>query len=409
MKRVFLILGIVVAAAVIGLIVYSAMTEDALEVTTRKIERKKIVQTVQATGKVEPVEKVEISAYVSAEITRLPVKEGDHVKKGDLLVALDSTRYAASRDQFAAMQSAAKAQVEQMRASLDQSRRTYKRTEQLAAQDLVSSEELERARTAVEVQEAQLAAARDQVRQAAANLRVAGDELSKSVLRSPIDGMIIALNKKVGEIVLGSQFTRDIIMTVADMSAMETVVEVDENDVPNVSLGQEARIEIDALPAREFTGKVVEIATSAKVAMLGTQEETTNFDVTIRLDEGEGFADIRPGMSATANIVTDTEEDALAAPIQCVTMRDPDAPEDKPLSQIRASDLEDVVFRVSEQRAKVLPVKTGISSEFDIVLTGAGIAEGDELICGPYKTLNRELKNNDLVEIQEEQDEDEEG
>jgi len=399
-KWIFLIIGVVVLAAVAGLITYSALSEKPVIVNTQKVEKKTVVQTVQASGKIEPVQKVEISAYVSAEIVDLPVKEGQVVKKGDLLCVLDSTRYRAGRDQILAARNAAASQAQLALANLDQAQRTYDRTIQLAKQDLVSHEEMELTETKLDVAKAAYDSAKNQVEQSAANLRVAGDDLEKTVLRSPLDGIIISLPKENGEIVMGSTFTRDTIMTVADMSTLQTVVEVDENDVRDVRLGQESEISVDAFPKEKFHGIVTEIANSAKVKGIGTQEETTSFDVTITLT-GD-VSQIRPGMSSTAHITTATHEDVLAVPLQCLTMRDPDADPKKPISMVRADKLKEVVYKVADKRARMMPVKTGVSSEFDMEIEGDGVQEGLEIVCGPYKTLNKELKEKDLLKVTEE-------
>ncbi|MCC6160377.1 MAG: efflux RND transporter periplasmic adaptor subunit [Deltaproteobacteria bacterium] len=397
-KILWIVLGLVVAG-IVALIVVSAVSEPKVSVNTKKVERKDIVQTVSASGKIQPVVKVDLSAYVSGEITRIPVIEGQAVKRGELLVELDSTRYQASRDQLSAAKRAAESQVALARANLDQSERDLKRLEQLATKDLVSATELERARTTLQVQEATMRTAEDQARQAGAGLRQAGDDLRKTTLTSPLDGVVIALNKKVGEIAIGSQFTRDVIMTVADVSAMEVKVEVDENDVPAIQLGQTAEVEVDAFPDRKFKGEVTMIGHSAKTTALGTQEETTNFDVTVTIRDDVSL--LRSGMSATANVVTDTRTGALAVPIQCVTMRDPTADPKKPVGQVQADKLKDVAYKVEDGRSKMTVIETGISSEFDIEIK-TGLDEGAELVCGPYKTLNKDLKEGDLLEIGEE-------
>ncbi|MCB1154983.1 biotin/lipoyl-binding protein, partial [bacterium] len=194
-KTVVVVILVVLGLAVGGLIAYQATREDTVKVTVDTIQRKDLVQTVTATGKVEPIVQVEISAYVSAEIVRLAVEEGEQVKKGALLVVLDSKRYRANRDQLAAAKTAAESQVQLARANLEQAKREYKRVDELHLKGLVSDQELEAAGTAVDVQEATLKASADQVDQAQASLRSAGDDLDKTILRSPIAGTVIAMNK----------------------------------------------------------------------------------------------------------------------------------------------------------------------------------------------------------------------
>ena len=398
-KIIFWLVVALLVFGVGGVVIKGAMAEKKVVVYTRPVERKTIVQAVSASGKIQPVVQVEMSAYVSAEITQLPVKDGQRVKKGDLLVELDSTRYRATRDGYVASVTAAQSQLKLAKVNLEQAKRDYERMENLHKQGLVSKSDLETALTKLEVQETMVRSAQDEIRRAGAQLRLAGDDVSKTVLNSPIDGVIIALNKEVGEMVVGSGFTRDVIMTVADLSTMEIEVEVDENDVPDVKIGQVATVTIDAFPKQKFEGKVTAIANSAKVTALGTQEETTSFNVKIRLSGDLGS--LRPGMSGTAEIVTATKKDVLAVPIQCLTMRDPDADPKKPVSMLRADLLKEVVFTSNAGRAAMLQVTTGISSDFDMEVEGA-LEPGTELICGPFKVLNKELKVGDLLEVEDE-------
>jgi HlyD family secretion protein len=392
----------VVALLVLGVgaaIVKSALAEKKVTVYTRPVERKTIVQAVSASGKIQPVVKVEISAYVSAEITNLPVQEGQRVKQGDLLVELDSMRYQATRDGYGAAVTAAQSQLKLAQINLDQAKRDHDRVENLHRQGLASKADIETAKTKVDAQAAVVRSASDDVRRASAQLRLAGDDVSKTVLRSPIDGVIIALNKEAGEMVVGSGFTRDVIMTVADLTSMEVRVEVDENDVPHVKLGQKAKVTVDAFSKDAFEGEVTSIANSAKVKAQGTQEETTSFEVAIRLTKPP--AGVRPGMSATAEIVTATKTDVLSAPIQCLTMRDPNAEAKTPVALMRADSLKEVLFTVDEGRASMVTVKTGISSDFDVEVEGA-VEPGAQLVCGPFKVLNKELEAGVLLEVKDE-------
>lgn len=389
----------IVLLGVGGIIAKAATAEKRVTVYTRPLEKKTIVQAVSASGKIQPVVQVQISAYVSAEITKLPVQEGQRVEKGDLLVELDSMRYRATRDGYAAAVTAARSGLELAKVNLEQAKRDHERIQNLFQQGLVSKAEVETAKTQMQAQHARVQSARDEVSRASAQLRLAGDDVDKTVLTAPIDGVIIALEKEAGEMVVGSGFTRDVIMTLADLSAMEVQVEVDENDVPDVKLGQTAKVLVDAFPKKEFEGKVTAIANSATVSAIGTQEETTTFDVTIRLTSKlEG---VRPGMSATAEIITATREDVLAVPIQCLTMRDPKADPKTPVGMMRADQLEEVLFYVEGGRAQFMPVKTGISSDFDMQIEAA-LEPGREVVCGPFKVLNKELKVGDLVDVKDE-------
>ena len=389
----------VVLAGIVGGVAKSVTAEKKATVYARPVERKSIVQVESASGKVQPVVKVEVSAYVSAEITQLPVKEGQRVKAGELLVELDSTRYKATRDGQRANVTSAQSQLKLARANLDQARREFERIQSLHAQGLVSKAEVEIAQTKLDVQQAVVRSTGEDVQRASAQLRLAGDDVAKTVLKSPIDGVIIVLNKEVGEMVVGSGFTRDVIMKVADLSAMEVLVEVDENDVPHVKLGQRAIVIVDAFPKEKLEGTVTAIANSAKVKGAGSQEETTNFEVSIRLTAP--LEDIRPGMSATAEIVTATKDDVLSVPIQCLTMRDPNADPSYSVSMMRHDQLKEVVFTVVDSRAVLVPVQTGISSDFDMEVMGE-LEPGTQVVCGPFNVLNKDIKPGGLLNVKDE-------
>jgi HlyD family secretion protein len=387
----------------IGMGVYHMIYGTPISVQVDSVLKKELVQKVSAPGKVQPVEEVSISAYVSAEITKLFVAEGDEVKKGDILVELDSTRYRATLDQAKASLYSAKAQKRLAKARHQQTERLLVRTKELYEKELVGKQELEDAETALQINLASLEAASDGIGQAQAMLRLASDDVSKATLSAPITGKISRLEKEVGEIVMGSQLTRDIIMTVANLAEMEVVVEVDENDVVDISLKDEAEIEVDALPDDIFKGHVTKISISPKISRLGSQEETTNFEVTVLLDTEVGK--LRPGMNATANIVVEKQADALSLPIQCVTMRDVEmlraveAEEDVSTLRGRGKDaLKEVVFLYEGETVTFVEVKTGISSDTEIEMV-EGVEEGQQVVCGPYKILHKELTNNQWVEV----------
>jgi len=377
-------------------------------IQTGKVKKGKLTQVVSASGKVNPAVEVEISANIAGEIIKLNVREGEDVQKDQILVLLDNKRYSASTDQAMAMLRSTEANIRQAAARLEMAERTLKRQEELYKQKLISKETLEAALTERDVAKAGLDAMRDAEKQAQAGLHLTSDELSKTIIRSPMDGKVTRLDKEEGEIAMGSQFTRDVIMVISDPSRIEATVDVDEADVVEVALGDPATVEVDALPNRKFDGKVIEIAGSATTKMQGTQEETVSFKVKVLL-EGE-TADIRPGMSATADIITDSKDDVFQVPIQCVTMRDPEIlkkiatdPKAKAdpteASQGDVAKMKELLFAVKDHRAVPVWVTTGISSETDIEVSGEGLAPDMEIVCGNFKTLNRELKPNDLVEV----------
>jgi HlyD family secretion protein len=409
---IWLTVGIALAAA-IGAGVYYFTGEKPAAIQLDKVTRGQLSQIVTASGRANPAIKVEISANISAEIRKLYVKEGDRVAKDQPLVLLDSRRYEASNSQSLAAMRAAAAQVRLAAANADLAAKTRERQTELFKQNMTSKEALDTAETQHDVATATLEAARHAVSQAEAALNVTSDDLSKTLIRSPMDGVITRLPKQEGEMAIGNMFTRDVIMDVSNPNEIEATVDVDEADVASLKIGNAATVKIDALPGKKFDGKVIEIAGSAKINQLGTQEQTVSFEVKVLLS-GDTAA-IRPGMSATAEIVTATKEDVLQAPIQCVTMRDPEALAklaDKKHKKTGgdadlgiSSDMnkmKEMVFAVRDGRVQPIWVKPGISSDTHIELTGDGLAEGQELACGPFKTVNRELKPGDRVEVKAE-------
>jgi len=408
-KKIFIGVGVVVVLALLVVIGTRKKSANAMEVQTQKVAKGQIVQKVNATGEVKPAVEVIISANVSGEIMELGVKEGDTVKKGQFLVQLDKERYQAARDRAQSSAQSAEADVKLTHSDLT-------RTQEMHQKGLASDSQLEAAEAAYEKAQSNLA-------QTQASLKQAEDDLAKTRIVSPIDGTVIRLPREVGEIALGSTFQKDEIMTIADLSTMEVLVEVDESDVIDVALGDSVEIEIDALPDTTFTGKVTEIAHSAVTQGANTQEQVTNFEVTITMDEREAV--LRPGMSAAVSIITDVENNAIVVPIQAVTVRAP-----KRLKQTRTdtleqgmqnnpgnqndpgqpmiplttqeergrSEMDEVVFVVKpditvEQRK----VKTGISSDTHFQVE-SGLEEGDEIVVGSYKAVSRDLQDGDAVE-----------
>lgn len=399
-KRWLKIIILVVAVLVVAGLVAGNLSQNkdkSIEVIMVKAQRGRLVQTVPGTGRVQPEIQVKISANVSGEITGIYVEEGDRVKKGDLLVSLDRERYEAAVEQ-------AQSSLKSAEAALEKSKSELGRVEELNRRGMASQADLEAARADFLYRSAE-------VERSQAYLKQARDDLAKTSIYAPMDGIISLLNKEPGEMALGAQFQQDIIMIVADMSKMEVEVEVDESDVVDVALGDTATVEIDAYPDTTFRGVVREIAHTATTRGYGTAEEITNFVVKIRLlDVPKG---IRPGMSATADIITEIREDALYVPIQCVVMKPPLKEAEEPGEESSKADsvkprvpakkpgrsaeeLSEAVFKVTENVARQIPVVTGISSDTDIEII-SGLTEGDEVVSGPFRTLTMRLKDGDSV------------
>ncbi len=394
---IFSILGLVVVALVLVVILGSKKV-PIISVQTEKVEKRTLTQSVTATGKIYPEIQVIITPEVSGEVVYLAVRDGQVVKKGDVLLKIKPDFYLARRDQMAAG-------VASSTASLNRVRSDYKRIMELYEKKLVSDAELEQAKTAYEVSKAQ----HDQAKAA---LNQAEEDLMKTTIHSPMNGTVTQLKVEAGERVLGtSQFQGTAVMTIADLSRMECRVDVGENDIVLISINDTARIDIDAFPNRKFNGVVYEIANTAKTKGLGTQEEVTNFEVKIRIIDKDVL--LRPGMSMTAKIETDKRENVLTVPIQSVTTRMPKKEKDKEegesqdvvigtLEKLRKKDepaVKEVVFLYNEGTAKMVEVKRGISDDSYIEIT-EGLKEGDQVISGSYKAISRELEDGSKVKLE---------
>jgi len=409
MKRKHVWIGavIVVVAGVAAGAALRGRGEKPLEVQTAKVDRSKIVQKVSATGKIQPKTKVEISADVSAKITQLPVVEGQWVEQGTFLVGLDRERYLASVESAEANVRSAEASAELVRRTMDRTEKEFLRSQQLKASGLESASDFEAKESAYQVEVARYEAAENQVAQAKAALKQAKDDLSKTSIYAPMAGTISALNKELGEIALGSQFQKDVIMVVAELSAMEAQVNVDENDIVSIALGQEAEITVDAMPGTKLRGLVSEISNSANVGAAGTLEQKTEFEIKIAISAPP--AALRPGMTASAEIVTQTVENALCVPLQSVAVRTVDQlmrkGEKREEAEKRFSSDEDgfveVVFRVETGKALATPVKTGIQSDEYIEILD-GLTEGGEVVSGSYRAISRDLENGGAVTVNNE-------
>jgi HlyD family secretion protein len=409
MSKKRIILGAVVVV-VVGIVAVASLGRNAgdegVPVEVEKASRRNVTQTVTATGKIQPVTQVKISADVSAKITRLAVDEGDWVDKGDLLLELDRERYEAAVESAEATLRAAQAQIDLARENMLKVQKDYERTRQLFDKDLESEASLDSMYAAAEVEKARYQAAIDQTEQARAALKQARDDLSKTSIYAPMSGTVSKLNAEEGEIAIGSQFQEDVILEISNLAGMEALVDVDENDIVLVSLGDVASIEVDALPDVTFRGEVTEIASSAKIQGQGTTDQKTEFEVKILITD-PGTA-LRPGMTASAEVVTEVCEDCLSIPIQSVAVRTLDQ-----LGQAAKGDTDveprfipdedgfvDVVWVVSDGRAAARQVETGIQSDTYIEIV-EGLAEGDQVVIGSYRAISRDLMDGSTVVVQD--------
>jgi HlyD family secretion protein len=424
MKKRTLIAAIAIAVVVLGTggyFVSKGKESKAQEIETAVAKRAKIIQKVNGTGKIQPNTEINISADVSAKITRLDVKEGDHVEKGQLLVELDRQKYLASVQSQEAQVRSAQANARLALDNRNQAERVYKRARELVGRKLVSQSELDTAQTAFQVDSSRYQAAMDQVQQAIGSLRQSQDDLSKTTIYAPISGTISDLKKERGEIAIGSQFQEDVIMKVAQLGAMEALVNVDENDINSIKVGQPAEIEVDAALGEKVTGVVSEIASSATVPAAGSTAQKTEFEVKIAITSDT--SKLRPGMTASADIVTETRDNALSVPIQSVTVRTLD--QLKPKDGKDGKDSKDskngadakdgkaaatggftagkdgfveVVWVVVDGKAAARQVTTGIQSD-DAIEIKTGLKEGDTVVSGSYRAISRDLNIGDAVTI----------
>ena len=399
--------AVVIVGVVVALAAFRGRGDKNLEVQTAKVDRQKIVQKVSATGKIQPKTQVEISADVSAKIIKLPVKEGQWVEKGTLLVALDRERYVAAVESGEANVSSAQANATLVRENMNRAEKEFARSKELLATGLESQSAFETKQAAHQVEVARYKSTLDQVEQAKAALKQARDDLSKTTIYAPMSGTISALNKEQGEIALGSQFQKDIILIVADLSEMEAQVNVDENDIVSIAIGQKAEIEVDAMLDRPLTGVVSEISNSANVAGQGTAEQKTEFEIKIAIIDPPKT--LRPGMTASAEIVTKTQENALSVPLQTVAARTVDQltmkGEKRKDAEKRYKPDKDgfveIVFAVESGKAVAKQVKTGIQSDALIEIV-EGLKEGEEVVTGSYRAISKDLENGAVVTISKE-------
>jgi HlyD family secretion protein len=408
-KKVRIAGGVAALVIVAGVVAFS-VTRDSrnrIAVQIQKVGKRDLVSVVSASGEVKPKKFVNVSANVSGRITQLLVKEGDTVRRGQVLARIDSTRFAAGERMSAAAVQAAGADADRAEADLVAARLAWERSKKMRAEELISDQAFEQAQAELKMKEAALNALRRRVAQQAAGLESNRDDLEKTIVVSPMDGMVTNLQKEEGEMVIGAQsFSPTVIMTVGDLSSFEVEVMVDETDIRYITLGQPAEIRVDALEGIKVSGEVTEIGSSA-IPRGGVQATQTtsnvakDFKVSVTIKDPS--AALRSGLNATAEITTARKDKVLAIPIQAVVVRgvgkdgkviDPDALQasDKdPNATVEKGEEKEGVFVVNAGQVAFRPVKTGIIGETDIEIV-EGLKEGDEIVTGAYKTL-RTLKD----------------
>ena len=423
-KKVWIPLVIILLGAV-GTWMKFSSDIDEISVQAEEVVRRDIIHKVNANGKIQPEEEVQISSTITAWITSITVMEGDTVQPGQILISLDEKQYRAAYNQTLSGVKSAEANLKQVKAQ-------KKRTESLFEKNLISKQELEQIEASFEL-------ASSQVDQARSLLLSREDELSKTKLLAPAYGIVTSLTKEVGEMAVGGMFNPGVVMTIADLTRMEVLVDVNENDVVTVTVGDTAEIEVDAFPDTIFYGVVSEIAHTAQSMNLGSQEQVTNFKVKVKMIDPPG--NIRPGMSSTVNIITEIRNDAISIPIQSLTARSEnykrqakrkamkkkggrkkgkggrrkmgdDAAAGSGDGGWKKDKMIEVVFILKDEfdgeeapkgkkYAVVMPVDVDVDSDTHYAVR-SGIAEGDSIVTGSYKAISRELQHGTLVSVDEE-------
>ena len=442
LKWLLIIVVVLIVFSIIGKKAGWIGAEEKKKVTTEKVQKRDITEIVSASGKIQPEVEVKISPDVSGEIVELNVKEGNRVKKGDLLVRILPDIYQSFVDRSVAALNSSKANLEnaksrliQSQSQFEKSNMTFERTKKLYDEKLISASDWENVKSANEVANAEVDAAQQNVaasnygvRSAEASLKEANDNLRKTTIYAPVDGTISKLNVEKGERVVGtSQMAGTEILVLANLNEMEVNVDVNENDIVRVHVGDTATIEVDAYLGKKFKGAVTEVANSANISGL-TVDQVTNFTVKVRILR-ESYQDIidpkypersifNPGMSATVDIQTKKASNSFSVPIQSVTTRDTseksvmkknesnDDMED--VDKIKVIDTKDkkiveekkdieCVFVVEGNTVKLTPVTTGIQDNSYIEIK-SGLKEGQEVVSAPYNLIARTLKNGDAIE-----------
>lgn len=412
------------AAVGVVIIVFVALAmrqgrRGGVDVRTEEVQRRSLVSVVTASGRIRPHRRVDIQADVSGRIVELRIVEGEMVTVGDTLLVIDPATFRSALQRAQAALSSAQASAAQARANRDQAHRQLERTRRIRAQnpELISDSELETAETTFEVQEALYQASEHMVEQSRANVQEARDRLAKTVIQAPMSGRVTRLNVELGETAIVGTMNNPgtVLLTVADLSEMEAVVEVDETDIPQIELGDSASIEIDAFPDRVFTGRVTEIGhSSIQGGALGlsgsTSDQSVDFEVVIRLDEPPGA--LRTDLSATADVVAEVRDSVLSIPIIALTLRTPEPDEveepsgdseGEPIELVEEEEPEEMegVFVMAEDNTVTFrPVKVGIAGRehFEVL---EGLEEGEIIVAGSYQAI-RQLQDGNLVKPENE-------
>lgn len=412
-KKLYIFGGLGLLVVILIVIAFAGGSkEEIVSVTTEKVEKRTITQTVTATGKINPEFKVLITPEVTGEIMSLPVKEGDKVKKGTLLIKIKGDQYIAQKERLEASLQSSEANLRIRQAELERVTLDFSRAKELQKKGLASDAEFEFSQSNFLSAKASYDAAQASVLQSKASLKEVMETLYKTTIYSPMDGTVTQLNVEVGERVLGSGFTQGTnLMTISDLNNIEAVVDVDENDVVLVSMNDTANVKVDAFGDKVFKGIVSEIGNSAKTSGFGTQQEVVNFEVKIKLIDPDEF--LRPGMSCNADVETETVNNVVSVPIQSVTIRtdfkkdeaEGDSDSDNEILDVKTSKKskdvkpDEIVFITKEKSVKSVKVETGISDD-NYIHIKSGLKGGEDVVSGSYRAISRELNEKSKIRIE---------
>ncbi len=420
-KARYIIIGAVVFVIllIVALVAIGNYQKQFQPVRTEEVTTGDITSTVSGPGKVDPRISVDISANIMGKVDKIYVKEGDSVKAGDIILELEQTEYRAGSTAAYAGYRSAQSNLESAEVTWRAAKEAFARKEQLYNEGLISDEAYDLAKSEYEAARAQYEIARNQLLSSSADMTRAKDALDKTIYASPIDGVVTALNVEEGEFtVVGTLNTPGTVMaTVADLAAMEVEADINETDIVNVKLGQVSKITVDAYPDRIFKGKVVEIASSATIDAYSVADAETAADFKVRVLIESEASGLKPGMSATVDVITDEVKDVIAVPIQAIVTRDRETVEEwaeengkddkkkkneknnpkKVSGDVFKRDDIEGVFIVDGKKVKFVEVKTGISGE-QYIEVQEGVKPGTEIVVGPYRTL-RELSDGDKIKV----------
>lgn len=384
------------------------------QIETKKIAKIDIIETVSATGKIQPEVEVKLSSEVSGEIIELPIVEGQQVKKGDLLVRVNPDIYQSNLNRTEASLQNTRANLSQAEASLKEAQANYNRNKTLFEKGIISKADWDKAVSGYEIAQANKQSAYYGVQSAGASVREARDNLNRTNIYAPMSGTISKLSVELGERVVGTQqMAGTEILRVANLNNMEVEVDVNENDIVKVSIGDSAIVEVDAYLKKEFKGLVTEIANSADGTL--TSDQVTNFKVKVRIVEEsyqdliegkpKNFSPFRPGMTATVDVITDSRKAVIGVPISAIVIKtDTSTTKRSAKKEVKieseSEEKFECVFVKVGTKAKLKVIKTGIQDDTNIEIT-SGLNEDDEVITGPYNTVTKSLKNGDDVEVKE--------